>query len=67
LRRRALDSSVDRVPLGDDDPDDGTSQLARRWVRFGLGQLALEDRRGGPLPELGFEHGRQGHASPGAL
>jgi hypothetical protein len=67
LGRRTLDSSVDRIPLGDDDLDDRAGQLTRRRVGLGLGELALEDGRGSALAELRLEHRGKGDSPPGTL
>jgi len=62
-----LDSSVDRVPLGDDDPDDRAGELSRRRVRLGLRELPLQDRGGRALAELRLEHRRERDASARSL
>ena len=45
--------------------DEFTGQGSRIRVAFLLGQVALEDRVGGALPEVRFEHGREGQPATG--
>ena len=59
------DLGVDRVAVGDDGGDQAACQLGRALVPLGLGEVPLEDRVRGPLPELGLEHGGERQSSPG--
>ena len=43
--------------MGDNVRDEAPGQLGGAVVALGLGQMALEDRVGRALPELGLEHG----------
>jgi hypothetical protein len=65
LRRCSLDSRVDFDPIRHHRGDDPAGERAGRGVRLDLGQVTLEDRRRGPLPEVGLEHRGQRDAPPG--
>ena len=65
MGRRDLDSGVDVDPIRHDRGDDPAGQRAGRGVGLDLGQVTLQDRRRGPLPEVGLEHGGQCDAPPG--
>jgi hypothetical protein len=65
LRRRRLDSGVDLDPIRDGRADDRPGQLTGRGIGLDLGQVALQDGRRGPLPEVGLEHRRERDATPG--
>ena len=66
MGRRGLDSGVDFEPVRDDRADDRPGQLAGRGIGLDLGQVALQDRGRGSLPEVRFEHRGERHAPPGA-
>jgi hypothetical protein len=55
LRRDAADLLVDRIAVGDHGADQLAGERCGRLVPFRLGQMALEDRLGGALPEVGLE------------
>jgi hypothetical protein len=55
LRCDAADLLVDRIAVRDDRADELAGQGRGRLVPFRLGQVALEDRLGGALPEVGLE------------
>jgi len=63
---RGLDSGVDLDPIRDGRVDDRPGQLAGRGIGLHLGQIALQDRRRGALPEVRLEHRRERHSPPGA-
>ena len=64
--RDGLDSSVDFEPVRHHHADDHPGQLAGRGIGLDLGQVALQDRGRGSLPEVRFEHCGERHAPPGA-
>ena len=45
--------------MADDFGDELTGQFRGRFVALRLGQMSLQDRLGGPLPEVGFEDRRE--------
>src|SRR5205814_924158 len=51
------------VAFRDDGSDDGAGERGGSRIGFDIGQVPLEDRRRGPLPELRLEDGRQRQAS----
>jgi hypothetical protein len=55
LGRQLLDSRVDRVAIFDDERDDVAGELGGLAVALGLGQVTLENCRGGALTEVRFE------------
>jgi hypothetical protein len=64
------DPGVDRVAVPDDGRDQLAGQLGGRLVTLGLGEMALEDRFGRALPEVGLEDRGQRKSttrSPAAL
>lgn len=61
-----LDLDVDLDPVGDDRFDDRTGELGRDRVRFGVGDVPLQDRARWALAEVGLEDRRQRQASAGA-
>ena len=53
--RGPVDQRVDLVAVTDDRADEFASQLCGDGIAFDLGQMALEDRLCGALPEVGLE------------
>ena len=49
------DLGVDRVAVGDHGLDELPGQSGRHLIALALGQMALEDRVGGALAEVGLE------------
>ena len=66
LGRRRLDPGVDLDPIRDHRGHDRPGQLAGRRIGLDLGQLALQDRGRGSLPEVRLEDRRQPDPPPGA-
>ena len=54
-RRRTVDQRVDLVTVADHRGDEFAGQIGRDGITFRVGEMALEDRLRGPLPEVGFE------------
>ena len=67
MAREGLDSSVDRVPVGDHCADQLASEYGGFLVSFGLSEVAFQDRAGGPLAELGLEDRGERQPSSGPL
>jgi hypothetical protein len=55
LRRPAGDLGIDRIAMVDDRGHQLAGQLGGLGVTLGLGEMALQDRLGGSLTEVGFE------------
>ena len=49
------DPSIDRIAMGDDGFDQLAGEGGGGLIALGLGQMALEDRLGGALAEVGLE------------
>ena len=54
-RGRPIDQRVDLDPVPDHRGDQLAGQIRRHGIAFRVGEMALEDRLGGPLPEVGLE------------
>ena len=67
MAREGLDSSVDRVPVGDHCADQLAGEYGGFFVSFGLSEVAFQDRAGGPLAELGLEDRGERQPSSGPL
>jgi hypothetical protein len=65
LGRTPGDLLVDRVAMRDHGRDEFASKRRGIRVTFFLGEVALEDRVRGALPEIRFEDGRQGQPATG--
>ena len=63
---RLVDQRVDLVPVADDRGDQVTGEIGRDGVAFRLGEMAFEDRLGGPLSEVRLEDRRQRESTSGA-
>lgn len=62
---RPIDQRVDLVAVTDDRRDQSAGQLGSHRIALDLGQVALEDRLRGALPEVGFEDRRQRESTSG--
>ena len=55
MRRDATDLLVDRIAVRDDGADELAGQGRGGLIPFRLGEMTLEDRLRGALPEVGLE------------
>jgi hypothetical protein len=62
---RGLDPLVDADPVRNDRRDDSARELTGAGIGLDLGQLPLQDRDRGALPEIGLEHGGERDPPPG--
>ena len=63
---RPVDQGVDLVAISDHRGDQFAGQIGRHGIAFRLREMALQDRLGGPLPEVGLEDRRQRESTSGA-
>ena len=65
MRRPPADLGVDRVAVLDDRGHQLAGECRGVLVTFLLGEVPLEDRVGGALPEVGLEDRREGEPATG--
>ena len=63
---RLVDQSIDLVPVADHRGDQFPRQIRRDGIAFRVGQMAFQDRLGGPLSEVRLEDRRQRESTSGA-
>jgi hypothetical protein len=65
-RRCPVDQRVDLDPVPDDGSDQFAGEIGGHRIAFRIGEMALEDRLGGPLSEVGLEDRGERESAAGA-